>query len=86
MSLNPRVGRYIVFRADPVHIDVHLGMSLSCVQDISRATVLPAKSDSDVMFCLQSYQGLIIDISLFIIRINTQVIYRFELAQDECTN
>ena len=23
--------------------------------------VLPAKSDSDVMFCLQSYQGLIID-------------------------
>ena len=22
-------------------------------------TVLPAKSDSDVMFCLQSYQGLI---------------------------
>ena len=27
-------------------------------------TVLPAKSDSDVMFCLQSYQGLRIDISL----------------------
>ena len=27
-------------------------------------TVLPAKSDSDVMFCLQSYQGLIIDRSL----------------------
>ena len=27
-------------------------------------TVLPAKSDSDVMFCLQSYQGLIINISL----------------------
>ena len=27
-------------------------------------TVLPAKSDSDFMFCLQSYQGLIIDISL----------------------
>ena len=24
-------------------------------------TVLPAKSDSDVMFCLQSYQGLRID-------------------------
>ena len=30
----------------------------------SPATVLPAKSDSDVMFCLQSYQGLIIDKSL----------------------
>ena len=28
------------------------------------STVLPAKSDSVVMFCLQSYQGLIIDRSL----------------------
>ena len=27
-------------------------------------TVLPAKSDSDIMFCLHSYQGLIIDRSL----------------------
>ena len=27
-------------------------------------TVLPAKCDSDVMFCLQIYQGLIIDRSL----------------------
>ena len=27
-------------------------------------TVLPAKSDRDIMFCLQSYQGLTIDISL----------------------
>ena len=27
-------------------------------------TVLPAKSDSDIMFCLQSYQGLRIDRSL----------------------
>ena len=27
-------------------------------------TVLPAKTDSDVMFCLQSYQGLKIDRSL----------------------
>ena len=27
-------------------------------------TVLPAKSDNDVMFCLQNYQGLIIDRSL----------------------
>ena len=25
------------------------------------STVLPAKSDSDFMFCLQRYQGLIID-------------------------
>ena len=27
-------------------------------------TVLPAKSDSDIMFCLQSYQGFIIARSL----------------------
>ena len=27
-------------------------------------TVLPAKSDNDAMFCLQSYKGLIVDISL----------------------
>ena len=26
-----------------------------------QTTVLPAKSDSDVMFCLQSYPGLVID-------------------------
>ena len=30
----------------------------------SRSTVLPAKSDIDVMFCLQTYQGLRFDISL----------------------
>ena len=30
----------------------------------SAFTVLPAKSDSEVMFCLQSYQGLSIDRSL----------------------
>ena len=29
-----------------------------------KCTVLPAKSDSDFMFCLQSYQGLINDRSL----------------------
>ena len=53
-------------------------------------TVLPVKSDSDVMFCSQCYQGLIIDRSLCIDpinrqdRINTQVIYRFALDQVEC--
>ena len=31
---------------------------------LSNATVLPAKSDSDVMFCLQSFQELKIDRSL----------------------
>ena len=52
---------------------------------IPEPTVLPAKSDSDVMFCLQSYQGLIINRSLVYLsypkgRINTQVIYLFALA------
>ena len=42
-------------------------------------TVLPDKSDSDVVFCLQSYQGPQD-------RINTQVIYPFALAQVECTS
>ena len=55
-----------------------------------KTTVLPAKSDSDVMFCLQSYEGLIIDRSLVYLsypqdRINTQVIYRLALGQVECT-
>ena len=40
-----------------------------CVYFIERKfqssfTVLSAKSDSDFMFCLQSYEGLIIDNSL----------------------
>ena len=52
-------------------------------------TVLPAKSDNDVMFCLQSYQGLRIDRSLVYYsypqdRIHTQVIYRFVYAQLKC--
>ena len=42
------------------------------------------------MICLQAYQGLIIDRSLVFLsypvdRINTQVIYRFALAQVKCT-
>ena len=54
-------------------------------------TVLPAKSDCDVIFCLQSYKGLIIDRSHMYLsnpqdRINAQVIYRFALAQMECTS
>ena len=53
------------------------------------STVLPAKSDIDVMFYLQRHQGLIIDRSLVYSsypqdRINIQVIYRFAIAQMEC--
>ena len=47
-------------------------MSLIAFQDIKTGIVLPAKSDSDVKFCLQSYQGLIIDRSLVEDRINTR--------------
>ena len=34
------------------------------VYKIGQSTVMPAKSDSDIIFCLQSYQGFIIDRSL----------------------
>ena len=45
---------------------------------------MAVKSDSGVMFCLQSYQDLeSIDPAD---RINTQVIYRTALAQVECTS
>ena len=59
--------------------------------DYRETTFLQGKSDSDVMFCLQSYQGLIIDRSLVyssnpMDRINSQVIYRFALDQVECTS
>ena len=43
-------------------------------------TVLLTKSDSDIMFCLQSYQGLRVDRSLAD-RINTQVIYQCALVE-----
>ena len=52
---------------------------------------LSAKSNSDVMVCLLSYKELINDISHVYLsypldRINTQVVYRFALAQLECTS
>ena len=58
---------------------------------VTRTTVLPARSDGDVMFCLQSYKGLLIDRSLVYYsypqdRINTQVIYQFALDEVACTS
>ena len=57
------------------------------------ATVLLVKSDSGVMFCLQScmYQRHIIDRLIVYLSypqdsINTKVIYRFALTQVECTS
>ena len=46
-----------IFLQKPKHYKIQHMLCLYC-------TVLPAKSDSDFVFCLQSYQGLIIDISL----------------------
>ena len=47
-------------------IDVFEGLMQNKQQqnNVEMRTVLPAKSDSDAMFCFQSYQGLIIDRSL----------------------
>ena len=53
-------------------LNVHVvNFQLSCITSSNVVivynqlfTVLPAKSDSDDMFCLQSYQGLVIDKSL----------------------
>ena len=36
----------------------------TCYVRVGLPTALPAKSDSDDMFCLQRYQGLVNDISL----------------------
>ena len=42
-----------------------LGEAMSSYSlSLSALTILPAKSDSDVMFCLQSYQQFITDKSL----------------------
>ena len=54
-------------------------------------TVLPAKSDSNVMFCLKHFQGLTIGRSLVHQsypqdRITTQVIYRSASGQVECAS
>ena len=43
----------------PTYAAFHL-----CLPKFAVCTILPAKSDSDVMFCLQCYQGLRIDRSL----------------------
>ena len=51
----------------------HVDCAFTFDSKMNNNIVLPAKSDSDVMFCLQSYQWLIIDRSL--------VYYRLALAQ-----
>ena len=60
------------------------------VGPVHSTTALPVISDSDFMFCLQNYQGFIINRPLVYKfypqdRINKQVIDRFALAQVKCT-
>ena len=62
---------------------------ISCTGPAYYSTAVQTKSNSDAMFCLQSYQELRTDRSLVYLsypqdRINTHVIYRFALAQVEC--
>ena len=45
-------------------VDIQPKDTLLDLIDVCTVTVLPAKSESDVTFCLQSYQGLRIDRSL----------------------
>ena len=55
---------------------------------VTISIVLPARSDSGVMFCLQSYQDLESIDHLYINpqdRMYTQVTYLFALAQVKCT-
>ena len=44
-------------------VAVTVSVRIRCICETA-LTVLPGKSDSEVMFCLQSYQGLIINRSL----------------------
>ena len=56
--------RYRVKYLREFYIAVPISKNVQNMNLCKIVTVLPAKSDSDVMFCLQSYQGLIIDRSL----------------------
>ena len=47
-----------------MHITTHSNVNWFVFCCLNHNTVLPAKSDSDVMFCLQSNQGLRINRSL----------------------
>ena len=44
--------------------EIKFGEEIELDKEVFPFTVLPVKSDSDVMLCLQSYQGLRIDRSL----------------------
>ena len=49
---------------NPKDTSRHLQESILQHAEVYKGTILPVKSDSDVMFCLQSYLGLRIDGSL----------------------
>ena len=59
-----RNSRALNFNSHVLNFDFYLTQRIFAYAIKQRRTFLPAKSDSDVMFCLQSYQGLMIDRSL----------------------
>ena len=86
-----RISRYIIHLL-VLRIVFFFCLSVEGQASVTKTTVVPAKSDSDIMFCIQHYLGLIIDRSLVYKytselsiqdRISTQVIYRFALPQVE---
>ena len=58
----------LLFSTSKEHFCSIIAMVFLCDDPLHKlgleSTALPAKSDSDFMFCLQSYQGLIINGSL----------------------
>ena len=75
-----RVSVYEPREPGSLHLWAHI---FQCNAELLNTTVLPAKSDSGVMFCLQNYQDLKLIDHLCINPIRR--IYRFSLAQLEST-
>ena len=54
----------IPFKSSKLHHKLIIGVKSDHTSNKKTTTVLPAKSDSDLMFPLQSYQGLKLDLTL----------------------
>ena len=59
-----RIASLLCIFETTIHLHISCPIKTTVGQYFYRDTVLPAKSDSDFMICLQSYQGLIINRSL----------------------
>ena len=68
LEVHSDLGQTVCYRDDRIYSKHYLVTGLAAKELIrilkTGTTVLPAKSVSDVMFCLQSYQGLTVDRSL----------------------